>query len=583
MTHKRIKQLAIVIIAIVLDIVLLMFFNTVLWPFLWPRPMIFIVVSIVVVAIWMPEFFEEIWLFRFVGAMMIFIGQSYALHSLYVAYTAPSILSLMHAVGSTGTFLIMVVNYWNQMAPLDNISPPDLPDDLPYVAAVIPTYGEPVSVLANTASSLKELDYPEDRLYIFISDDGHRPEVEELCYYLKIGYNRGAKKNAKAGNLNSALAHIAEHFPKATLIATQDADEIIDPTFLKKTVGYFMDPQIGFVQTPKEALSPSGDPFGVRDRVFYDVTQPGRNGSGAAFSCGSGVLWRIEAVHSIGGFAIWNIVEDLTTSYLLHKKGWKSQYHNEILTIGLAPDDIPGLLKQRGTWATDNWRLFLFKNPLFEEGLTLRQRLQYAELGLFYINSTFFLPLLMLVPVLSLLTGHFIPIEGSALFPWLVISLLYYYVFSRGNLDYMLIMLQYWVSHFWTYMKGFVIAVRSSNKKPSYKVTRKTRQDGFHGRLVWAQFLYLIVGLIAIIRGVFFLESASRIALFTNVGITLFFMYLTGSICHAAFHGVQLRLPRLSIPHISAPRLSIPRLPTLPLRPVRAAARAAATLLFSLR
>ena len=143
-------------------------------------------------------------------------------------------------------------------------------------------------------------------------------------------------------------------------------------------------------------------------------------------------------------------------------------------------------------------------------GLSWRQKLQYTELGLFYITSALFLPMLMLVPVISLFTGTFLPVEGSALFPWLLVSLLYYYVFAKGNIHYLLIMLQYWVSHFWTYIRAFTIAVRSRNEKPGYKVTPKTRQNGFYGRLVWAQFLYLIAGALSIINGLFFMEYKSR-------------------------------------------------------------------------
>lgn len=125
------------------------------------------------------------------------------------------------------------------------------------------------------------------------------------------------------------------------------------------------------MQTPKEAFTPSGDPFGNRGRIFYDLLQPGRNGSG--------VLWRIDALRAVGGFATWNIVEAMTTSYFLHCAGYSSEYHNEILTIGLSPDDLPGLLKQRGNWAADPWRWFLFRNPLPARGLVGEGR---AGLGL---------------------------------------------------------------------------------------------------------------------------------------------------------------------------------------------------------
>ncbi|MBC6936019.1 MAG: glycosyltransferase [Chloroflexi bacterium] len=536
-----------VIVIVVANFFLQRYLNTLVWPYLWPRPAIFILMALFGLAVWFPRLFSGTWALRISGLWMIFIGQSYLLHSFEVLVTQFSPVALIHFLGIAGTYSVMVVSYINQALPKDVRKAPALPDDLPYVAAVIPTYGEPVDILEETALSLKELDYPQDRLYIFISDDGHREEVQRMAEYHGIGYNPGARKDAKAGNLNSALKHLEEFFPQAALILTQDADEVIDSTFLKKTVGYFTDPEIAFVQTPKEAIAPPGDPFGVRDRIFYDVIQPGRNGSGAAFSCGSGVLWRIEAVKSIGGYATWNVVEDLTTSYFLHCAGWRSAYHNEVLTLGLAPDDLPGLLKQRGTWAVDTWRLFLFKNPLVMPGLKPRQRLQYLELGLFYTTSTFFMPLLMLTPLLSLLTGQFVPIEGSALFPWLVISVLYYASLARGFHEFFKRMWQYWVGHCPTYAKAFWIAIRSKNKKPSYKVTRKTRQAGFYGQMIWPQYLYLLVGIIAIVNALFFMPAVDLGARLTNIGILLFFMYMVSGIVEASLYGVQFIAPRRAL------------------------------------
>ena len=461
------------------NLLLVRFFNTLIWPFLWPQPGIYIIAGLIVFALWFPELFSGVWALRVTGIVMLFVGECYLLHSLQVTIQDFSLITLLHLIGIMGTVSVMALGFINQLRTKNNKEPKPLPEELPAVAAVIPTYGEPIHILRDTLVSLTKLDYPKDKLFIVISDDGDRESVATLAKDYGVAYNLGARKDAKAGNLNSALEFLDREFPQASLILTQDADEIISPSFLKKTVGYFSDPEIAFVQTPKEAVAPPGDPFGVRDRVFYDTIQPGRNGAGAAFSCGSGVIWNLEAIKSIGGFATWNIVEDLTTSYFLHSAGYKSEYHNEILTLGLAPDDIPGLLKQRGTWATDTWRLFLFKNPIFARGLSLNQRLQYLELGLFYLTSAFFMPMLLLIPVVSLLTGYFVPIEGSALIPWFGACFFYYLVLAKGRSEFLSRMWQYWISHSPTYHKAFWIAIRSKNHKPAYKVTKKTRQNGF--------------------------------------------------------------------------------------------------------
>ncbi len=547
MVRRFIKDFRFALLAAVFllaDYVLLTYFNTLVWPYFWPFWALIIFIIGFSLLLWFPEIGYGMWMLRITGLLLIFIGQSYLIHSFQVMLTHPSILAFAHVVGLAAMVLILMINYVNQIRPKANREAPPLPDVLPPVAVVVPTYGEPYEVLERTVVSLKKLDYPLDLLCIVVTDDGQRPEVKQMAREHRVHYNLGPQQDAKAGNLNSALRFLETAFPQATLVLTQDADEVSHPSFLKKTIGYFNDPSVAFVQTPKEAVAPKGDPFGTRDRMFYDMLQVGRNGSGAAFACGSGVLWRIEAIKTIGGFSTWNVVEDLTTSYWLHSAGYRSEYHNEKLSIGLAPDDIPGLLKQRGTWAVDTWRLFLFDNPLFKNGLSFAQRLQYLELGLFYVMSSFFMPLLMLIPVVSLMTGDFIPIMGTAFFPWVVISFLYYVVLSRGRSLFMLRMWQYWIGHGPTYFRAFWMALRSRHQKPRYAVTRKTRVSGFYPYLLWPQFLYLFAGTAAILYGLVGLPDIALGTRLTHSAIILFFMWMLSAICRAAFYGVEIALPR---------------------------------------
>ena len=536
---KHVLRLVLAVVFLGLNYWLLHDFNTLRWPYLWPKPGLYFLLILATITIWFYEEMQKVWMFRLVGFFMLLIGQSYFLHSIETTLADVHFVSVLHLFGVAGVIGGMYLNFLNQFMPQNRRQPPPLPERLPAVAAVIPTYSEPIAILEKTVLSLKALNYPRELLHIIISDDAHNPQVKELAAHHNVLYNPGARRDAKAGNLNSALQYIREYLPDAEFILTQDADELMDPSFLHKTVGYFSDPKVAFVQTPKEAIAPKGDPFGVRDRIFYDSLQPGRAGSGASFSCGSGVIWRISAVQSIGGFVTWNLVEDLTTSYYLHTAGYRSEYHNEILTIGLAPDDIPNLLKQRGTWAADTIRLFLFKNPLFQYGLTLRQRLQYLELGMFYITSVLFIPSLMLVPLISLATGVFPTIEGAALFPWMVVSMVYYATLSKSRLIDLLRMWQYWVGHWPTYTKGFLIALRSRNIKPVYKVTRKTRQSGFYGYLLWPQFLYIFFGIIISIRALVMFLTVNATAVWTNIGIFGFFAFMLSGICQAAFYGMK--------------------------------------------
>lgn len=527
---------------VVVNVLALLLFSPTRWPYLWPQPIISLMIVLVLAILWlrMVGLWTKHVQLLLAGSMVVFLSQVYALHSLQLAIHYPSFISLLHLMVVLWMTAVISLGAINQFKPRDHREAAPLPDELPEVAVVVPTYGEPIEILEPVVCSLTNLDYPKEKLRVYVTDDGHRREVAQLAARYGAIYHLGAQKDAKAGNLNSCLPIIHRHQPACDLILTEDADEVIHPSFLQKVIGYFNDPNVAFVQTPKECIVPSGDPFGTRDRIFYDTIQVGRNGANAALACGSGVIWRISAVESIGGFNTWNLVEDMTTSYWLHNAGFRSEYHNEILTAGLAPDDIPGLLKQRGTWAVDTWRMFLFDNPLFKKGkLTLWQRLQYLELGLFYGSAAFVFPLAFLIPVLTLMFGIYMPVEGSVLFPWIVAQWLFFMVLTDGSWSYALRAYQYWLGHAPTYLQAFWVAVRSRSQKPKYVVTRKTRITGFHGSLLWQQLALMFVGLVSIPIGLIQFGTDQMGLVLPNAALILYYILMVGGIWSAAFYGVS--------------------------------------------
>jgi hypothetical protein len=145
----------------------------------------------------------------------------------------------------------------------------------------------------------------------------------------------------------------------------------------------------------------------------------------------------------------------------------------------------------------------------------------------------------MLVPLISLATGKFPAIEGSALFPWMVITFVYYATLSRGRAMDLLRMWQYWIGHWPTYTKSFIIALRSRHKKPKYTVTRKTHQNGFYVHLLWPQFLYILAGIVISIRALASMTESNFVAVWTNVGVFAFFAFMLSGICRAAFHNLN--------------------------------------------
>ena len=330
--------------------------------------------------------------------------------------------------------------------------------------------GEPVDILRETIEAAVNIDYPIKKIYL-LDDKG---DVTYQNIAEKFGCNYFAREDhshAKAGNLNYAFQRTS-----GELILTLDADQVPQPQIVNILIGYFKFPLVGFVQTKQDFKVPKGDPFGNADRIFYNVMQTGKDTDNAAFSCGSGVIYRRKALEEIGGFSTWNLVEDVYTSMLLHDRGWRSIYYNYPLTKGSAPADIHGVYKQRKQWAADSLRMLFWNNPFSRKGLTFKQKLQYFNLGFVYLVAAFVMPLFFLAPILALLTNNFVliaPVRSYVLhrFPYFIAMSVAYGIISYPT-PYMKAF-QMWTGLFPTFIHATWIALRSRKKKPSYQVNVK--------------------------------------------------------------------------------------------------------------
>jgi cellulose synthase (UDP-forming) len=273
--------------------------------------------------------------------------------------------------------------------------------------------GEPIEVVTSTLTAASAIDWPGTRT-LYVLDDGGSGEVEAAAVQRGFLYRSrrrdgGPTTGAKAGNLNFGLAQ-----SDGELILVLDADQIAQPNILRALAGYMRFPDLAFIQSRQLYRVPVGDPFFNLDQVFYQAVQLGYDNRDSAISCGSGVLYRRAALMDNGGFASWNLVEDLTTSYQLHSRGWRSFYYPHAVSLGLAPSEIWGVYRQRGQWALDTMRLFFWDNPLFKRGLRWQRRMAYLVIPLTYLSAAFVFPFMFAIPVWTYLSGGSV-LAGSEL------------------------------------------------------------------------------------------------------------------------------------------------------------------------
>jgi cellulose synthase (UDP-forming) len=444
-----------------------------------------------------------------------------------ISYTGPwdfFALILLYLAESYGIFTHLTGLFVN-MAPLRRKSLP-LPADTrlwPSVDVLVPTYNEPVDMVTLTLTACTQLNYPKDKLNVFVLDDGGTTQKQEDPDPIRAGAARQRARelkaaaaalgvhyltrernvHAKAGNINAALGvaidsdrprrrtaavhnpGLGEPRPSGDLVLILDCDHLPTKDFLQNTVGFFIaDEKLACVQTPHFFINPTPVEKNLgtvaaspgENEMFYGGIQLGLDFWNASFFCGSAALLRRRHLLSIGGLVEDTITEDAGTALKLHAQGLNSVYLNKAMSMGLSPESFNSFIIQRSRWAKGMIQILMLRNPLRARGLTWAQRLCYLNACLFWLfgfaRIIFFLaPLMFLVFNLRVYNASLMQILAYAV-PHLVAS---YFVSNQlyGKLRYP------FYSELFEIIQGIylvpaVISVFLNPRAPRFRVTPKS-------------------------------------------------------------------------------------------------------------
>jgi cellulose synthase (UDP-forming) len=291
-------------------------------------------------------------------------------------------------------FVVMALGYFQTIWPLRRapVALPDSETDWPHIDVLVPTYNEPLDVVRYTVFGALNMDWPADKLHVYLLDDGRRKEFEEFAHEAGVGYKiRNNNKHAKAGNINTALKSLDSPY-----VAIFDCDHVPTRSFLQMTMGWFLrDPKLAMLQTPHHFYSP--DPFERNlqqfrvipneGELFYGIVQDGNDFWNATFFCGSCAVLRRTALDEIGGIAVETVTEDAHTSLRMQMNGWSTAYINIPQAAGLATERLSAHVGQRIRWARGMIQILRTDNPLFAKGLKLPQRLCYFNAMLHFLYA----------------------------------------------------------------------------------------------------------------------------------------------------------------------------------------------------
>jgi len=269
------------------------------------------------------------------------------------------VLAEIAAMGLALSYLFEILDVLGR--PLQDPAPAPLWDESqpwPLVVLQVPMYNEPVELVGETLAALDRLDYPN---YLIQAVDNNTADpavwqpIQQLCEQLGPRFqfiHLAPWPGFKAGALNEATRRLP---PEVEIVGIVDADYLARPGWLRETVPFFQDPQVGFVQTPQHYRDWEDDSY-LRGlfhsyRYFFDLTMPSRAHRDAIIFCGTMGLLRRSVLDEIGGWNEQCITEDAEASLRILGRGYRGVYHQVAWGEGLMPLTFDGLKKQRFRWA----------------------------------------------------------------------------------------------------------------------------------------------------------------------------------------------------------------------------------------
>ncbi|MCB0455258.1 MAG: glycosyltransferase family 2 protein [Aequorivita sp.] len=325
--------------------------------------------------------------------------------------------------------------------------------EIPKVTIQLPVYNE-LYVMQRLLDNIAQIDYPKDKLEIQVLDDSTDESFAQTAQHIrelqKTGLDiqhitRKNREGFKAGALKEGLK-----IAKGEYIAIFDADFLPKKDWLKNTVPYFKDPEIGVVQTRWSHLNRD---YSILTRVqafaldaHFTLEQVGRNSKGHFINFnGTAGVWRKECILDAGNWEGDTLTEDLDLSYRAQLKNWKFKYLEEVETPAELPMVISAARSQQFRWnkgGAENfqkmaWRVFKSHDVSFKTKL-------HSFLHL--LNSTMFLNILI-VAILSI-PMLYIKNEYEHL-------KMYFYVMSFFVISTIIFFICYWFTYKTIYGGGF--------------------------------------------------------------------------------------------------------------------------------
>jgi len=221
----------------------------------------------------------------------------------------------------------------------------------PTVTIAVPCYNEK-DTITKTVESLLALDYPKDKMTIFLIDDGSKDNTWELIQKLDNGTNVRAFHKENGGKhtaLNLALEKNTSEF-----FGCLDADSFVHPQALKRILSYFeKDPKTMAVAPSIVVYNPKNILQSAQkveyDMAIYTKKMLGFMG-GIHVTPGPFSIFRRKVFDDLGNYHKAHNTEDQEIALRMQEHGYKIDHCPDAYVYTNTPNSVVKLYRQRLRW-----------------------------------------------------------------------------------------------------------------------------------------------------------------------------------------------------------------------------------------
>lgn len=256
---------------------------------------------------------------------------------------------------------------------------PESVSDYPSVTITVPVFNEEKTV-SKTIESILDLDYPKEKLQIFIVDDG---STDNTWNYVQKFNNIPQIKLFKKenGGKFTVLNYAIEH-SNSDLLGCLDADSFVNKDALKIIVTHFLDDKDVMAVTPSIKIYKPNNIIRHLQSNEYDFgifKKEVQSRLGAIYvTPGPFSFYKKEVFKIIGGYKHAHMTEDMEIAMRMQKNNLKIVNAHEAIVYTVGPDTLKKLHKQRVRWIYG-----FIKNSIDYKDFFFNKK--YKHLGIFFM------------------------------------------------------------------------------------------------------------------------------------------------------------------------------------------------------